>query len=312
MAARAAMLALTLAAGAAAFAQAPASDEEIIVQVRSNGVDRGDFALLRRADGDIWIPEADLARLQIQPRGEARRQRNGETFYSSAALGAAKVLFDEAQLTLEVDFRADALQGTRIDLSERRQPRATDGARTSMVLSYRLSMMQSGGAPLEGALEADANVRWQGILLRQEARLLTSAQGRHFQRGATQAIHDDRTNARRYVAGDVLSTAGPYGSGITGAGLLLQKVYDLTPDVVRQPTPTLQASTSLPAEVEVTVDGTTAAALLPLRLRSASVRRHALRRHRDENRRRPSVVAVRDRAGQRDEGAGEPADLQHP
>ncbi|HET8745747.1 MAG TPA: fimbria/pilus outer membrane usher protein [Ramlibacter sp.] len=253
------MLALTLTASAAVFGQAPERpppvDEEIIVQVRSNGVARGDFTLIRRADGDLWIPASDLERLQIQPLREARRERNGETFYSSAALGASKVVFNEEQLTVDIDFTAESLQGTSIDLSDRRLSTAAAAARNSLVLSYRLSMVQSRGAPVEAALETDMNVRWQGILLRQEARLLTAGPGRHLQRGATQAVYDDRTNARRYVAGDVFSTAGAYGSGLTGAGLLLQKVYELTPDVVRHPLPTLQASTSLPAEVEVAVDG---------------------------------------------------------
>jgi outer membrane usher protein len=57
------------------------------------------------------------------------------------------------------------------------------------------------------------------------------------------------------VAGDTLSTAGAYGSAITGAGLQVLKLYDLTPDVITQPTASFRASTPLPAEVEVAVDG---------------------------------------------------------
>jgi outer membrane usher protein len=231
-------------------------DEQIIVQVLANGVRRGEFTLLRKADGDIWIPAADLPKLEIQPREQARREQDGEVWYSSAALGAAKVVLDEATLTLSIDFRADALEGTRIDLSARRPSPVPAEARTSLLLSYRLALERASGTRPDAALDSDLNLRIHGVLLRQEMHLATAAGVRRFRRGATQVIHDDRDNARRYVAGDVLSTAGAYGIGITAAGLLVQKLYDLTPDVVRQPTATLQATTALPADVEVSVDGT--------------------------------------------------------
>lgn len=257
---RAAALALLVLVAPGVQAQAPArpgaSDDQVIVQVRSNGVERGEFTLLRKADGDIWIPAGDLTKLQIQPREQARREQDGESWYSSRALGASKVEFNEAELTLDIDFRADALRGTRIDLANRAPPATRSEPRNSLVLSYRLSVERPSGGQMEAALDNDLNLRVDGILLRQETRMLTTAKGGHFKRGATQVIYDDVPNARRFTAGDVFSTAGAYGSGITGAGLLLQKVYELTPDVVRQPTATLQASTTLPADVEVAVDGT--------------------------------------------------------
>jgi len=74
-------------------------------------------------------------------------------------------------------------------------------------------------------------------------------------RGSTQAIYDDIGSARRFLAGDTVSNAGAYGTTITGAGLQLQKLYALTPDLITQPTASFRASTALPAEVEVAVDG---------------------------------------------------------
>jgi outer membrane usher protein len=69
-------------------------------------------------------------------------------------------------------------------------------------------------------------------------------------------VKDDLEKATRLAFGDVFSGAGPYGSTITGAGVLFAKIYDLAPELVRHPTARLQATTALPAEVEVSVDGT--------------------------------------------------------
>jgi len=229
--------------------------EEVIVQVRANGIERGEFTLLRRADGDFWIAAADLPRLLLAAREPARRTHAGETWYSSTALGATSVRFDEVNLRVVLDFRSDALPGTRIDLSNRPPPLPAGDAGTSLVLSYRLALEQAGGSRPAAALDSALNVRVHGLLLRQEMSLRSAASARRVARGATQVIWEDRAAARRVTAGDVLSTAGPFGSAITGGGLLLQKVYELTPDAVRQPTATLRGSSTLPADVEVSVDG---------------------------------------------------------
>src|SRR5262245_28797524 len=52
---------LARAASPAALASA---EEPVILTVRANGVERGEFTLLRQADGDFWVAAADLPRLK--------------------------------------------------------------------------------------------------------------------------------------------------------------------------------------------------------------------------------------------------------
>jgi outer membrane usher protein len=237
-------------------ANAQAADEQLILTVRANGIERGEFTLLRRPDGDYWVGAEDLPRLQLQPSEAARRQLGTETYYSLTALGGSALRFDEADLSLSLVFPAQALQGTQIDLSNRPPPVVVDEPRTSLILSYRLGARNSQGTATQYLGQADANLRIRGVLLRQETRFDTGVASR-LVRGRSQAIYDDRREARRYVAGDTLSTAGAYGSAITGAGVQLLKLYDLAPDLITQPTATFRTSSPLPAEVEVAVDGTT-------------------------------------------------------
>lgn len=261
-------LALALRPGGGAHAQGPpatvsatvgthhAGDEEMILTVHANGVPRGEFTLLRKADGDFWLAERDLPKLQMEAVPQARRQSGGENYLSFRAMGASALTYSEADLRLSVLFPVGGLAGTEIDLSSRPQPAVLAQPATSLLLSYRLSARHVGqGNPAQASLDTDLNVRVAGVLLRQETRMVMAGPGRRFTRGASQAIWDDRVNGRRLIAGDVISSAGSYGSTITGGGLLLAKLYELTPDVIKQPTATLQTSSALPAEVEVAVDG---------------------------------------------------------
>lgn len=241
-------------------AQSPASqslrgDESLIATVSTNGVVRGEVTLIRKPDGDYWVPAGDLPVLNLQPVPSALRRSAREDYFSLRALGAISMQFDEAQLLLQVQFRTDALESNRLDLSTRPPAMEVTAPGASLILSYRLSTRGGGQSRTTTTLDNDINVRMGPLLLRQET-LLSSGEGRHFTRGATQAILDDTASGRRVIVGDVVSTAGAFGSAVTGAGVLVQRIFDLTPDVIRQPTASLQASAALPAQVEVSIDGT--------------------------------------------------------
>jgi outer membrane usher protein len=230
-------------------------DDPLIATVRANGVARGELSVVRKRNGDFWLAASDLARLQVAPNDAALRRLGGESYYSLRALGAVRLELDEAQLLLHVDFPTASMQGSRIDLSSRPPPAQLTEPGASLILSYRLSTRRTGqDQRAQTTLENDLNVRIGPVLLRQEMRLDT-ASARRLSRGVTQAVMDDREKGRRFIAGDLVSTAGAFGSTVTGAGVMVSRLFDLTPDLIRQPTVTLQGAAALPAEVEVAVDG---------------------------------------------------------
>ncbi|GAB3658573.1 fimbria/pilus outer membrane usher protein [Ramlibacter alkalitolerans] len=237
-------------------AAAAEAEEALILTVRANGVERGLFTLLRQPDGDFWVAEADFPRLNVQPLPQARRQAGGAAYYSVRALSGTALQLNEAELSLAVNFPAQELVGSQIDLSNRPPAVAPEPPGRSLILSYRLATRSQGGVlPRQFVANTQLDLRFGGLLLRQETQLDTASPGRHLARGRSQALYDDIARARRYLAGDTISNAGAYGSTITGAGLQLLKLYDLTPDLITQPTASFRASSALPAEVEVAVDG---------------------------------------------------------
>lgn len=242
----------TIAQQAPPASQRPAGDEAI-VSLRINGVTRGEFLVVKAGD-DFWMSQEDLAGLKIAFPGG----RPGPGFNSLRALGASRLEFQEGELVLQVTFPGESLQGTHVDLGSTPSSQQRAKAPASLILSYRLShrTLPSGGQ--QATALNDLNVRVGPLLLRQESRLDSGSQQQHgFTRGRTQAVFDQPEHARRWIAGDVLATAGPFGTSITGAGLYVSKIWTMSPDALRQPRGRIRATTALPAQVELLVDGTT-------------------------------------------------------
>lgn len=236
-------------------AAAPSATEELIVTVRANGVDRGEYTVLRTPEGDFWVQAQDLGRLRIRPGENARRRAAGADYYSLRVLSGDTVRFDEATLALVLDFPPGELQPTRIDLSGRPRPVPVTRPPTSAILNYRASMRQTESTPLQLRLAGELNVRVGEVLLRQEAKVETGRDLPAFARGTSQVIWDDRLNGRRVIAGDQLTAGGPFGTTFPAAGLSLTKLYAITPEVLRQPTASFHVAAAAPAQVEVSVDG---------------------------------------------------------
>ncbi|WP_427913849.1 fimbria/pilus outer membrane usher protein [Ramlibacter sp. MMS24-I3-19] len=229
----------------------PAGDE-VFVTLRINGVTRGEFLALKTGD-DFWLSGDDLARLNMTfPGGKP-----GKRYNSLRELGASTLDFNEGELVLAATFPADALEATRVDLGTLPQAPRLTASPSSLILSYRLSHRTLPTVGQQTTALTDLNVRMGEVLLRQESRVDSGDLQRGFTRGRTQAIVDEPAQARRWIAGDVLSSAGPYGTAITGAGLQVAKVWNMAPDSVRQTRGSIRTTTALPAQVELTVDGTT-------------------------------------------------------
>lgn len=233
--------------------------DEIILTLRINRIDRGEFTLLQTADGDFWIAAHDLPRLGVAPAPAARREARGQAWYSMRALGATGVNFDMAELRLAADFPATLFEGSAFDLSNRPAPLPPLRPAPSAILNYRASAARAGsGGALQLRLATELNLRVGEVLLRQEARWRGGGPvDRGFARGATQLIWDDRLAGRRVLAGDQVVAGSPSGSVFTGVGLSLTRVFGMTPEVIRQPTAAVRVNAATPSEVEVSVDGST-------------------------------------------------------
>ncbi|HYD75655.1 MAG TPA: fimbria/pilus outer membrane usher protein [Ramlibacter sp.] len=247
--------------GPAAVAMAGGQVEELILTIRSNGVPRGEFLLLRAAGGDFLIREQDVQRLAIQPpEGVPAHAFAGDRYLSLRELGSRRIELHIEELALDLEFPATSYGGTRIDLANRPEPLPIETPANSVIVNYRASVRDTGdAAPLQLRLSTDLNVRMGDVLLRQEALARTREPGQPggFVRGPTQLLIDDRREGTRLIVGDTVVGASGTLSAFTGAGVSFAKLFAITPDVVYQPSPHLQVFAPTPSEVAVSVDGST-------------------------------------------------------
>jgi outer membrane usher protein len=235
--------------------QAPHEEpEELIAVVRANGVDRGEFTLLRQPDGDFLVPEGELARLKIKPAAAALRTARGESYYSMLRLGATGLRLDAEQLIVSADFPVDAYELTQLDLASRPAPPPLLPAPPSAALNYRASASQSSSGPLQLRLSTELSARVGPVVVRQEFRYADAA-ARRLLRGATQVIRDDRARGTRWTAGDQVVRGDAFGTAFTGFGLSYARLFSITPELIRQPTAGARVSALGPSTVEVEVDG---------------------------------------------------------
>ncbi|HEY8050297.1 MAG TPA: fimbria/pilus outer membrane usher protein, partial [Ramlibacter sp.] len=174
-------------------------------------------------------------------------------------LATAGLRFNEDELTLTLEFATKLLPGTRIDMTSLPPPLDPIQPQTSFIAGYRMYARRSGDTGSEEGVQSDLNLRYGPVLLHQDLRVQLGDVTRNVVRGSTQAIWDDLARGARLTFGDVVSSAGPYGSTVLGGGVLYARHFELTPDQLRQPAASFQMATSLPADVEVAVDGTTIA-----------------------------------------------------
>jgi outer membrane usher protein len=236
-------------------ASSQAEADELIVTVRANGVSRGEFTVLRTADGDFWVAAQDLGRLKLRPRPQARRRALAGDYYSLRELSTRKLRFDEADLSLNLDFPAGELEPTRIDLSGRPPRGEITTPPASAILNYRAGVRQAEVGPMQLRLATELNARVGEVLFRQEAKAETGRDLPVFSRGSTQIVWDDRRDGRRLLAGDQLTAGGPFGTSFPAAGISVTKLFAMTPDVLYQPTASFQVSASTPSQVEIAIDG---------------------------------------------------------
>lgn len=235
--------------------------EELILTIRSNGIPRGEFLLLRAPGGDFLIREQDIPRLAIQPPESAPAHSfSGDRYLSLRELGSKRIDLHIEELALDLEFPPTSYAGTRLDLSNRPEPLPIETPANSMIVNYRATVRDTGdAAPLQLRLSTDLNVRMGNVLLRQEALARSREPGlpAGFVRGPTQLLMDDRRSGTRLVVGDTVVGASGTLSAFTGAGLSIAKLFAITPDVVYQPSPNLQVFAPTPSEVAVSVDGST-------------------------------------------------------
>lgn len=242
---------------ASAFAAEPAT--ELVVPITINTIARGETPIVIAGE-DIYVPLSALERGGLTgPMWQrvqlvaglrlAERKIGSERAVSLKALAPwATFAFDEANLTLSIDFKPDLMQRREVligtakpaDISYRRDPGGFFNYAITAAGGSRPSAFGEAAATVKRALvyTSFSDTKQDGLI-----------------RSLSNVSYDQRDALRRWTAGDApLLSDELGGSGVVG-GMTVARSFDIDPYFIRYPSLSLRGMAATPSQVDVYVNG---------------------------------------------------------
>ncbi len=223
-----------------------------------NLVPRGEFALLSMPDGDFWLGTVDATSLGLFAPPTASRDFRGEKFVSLKAMGAAKFVFSERDLTLSTTLPPQVFARQQADTGVQPTIRKFSGNDDfSSILNYQIAAagVQGNGKEPSAQLNTELATRWQGLLFRHASAYSRDEAVVRYARFETQLIYDDPGNLRRWTLGDSIAYSGTFGSTLPLGGLAVTKFYGFDPRFIRFPLAGFTTFATTPSEITVSYQG---------------------------------------------------------
>lgn len=244
---------------ASAASAAPGESEPFLADLVINGVPRGTYLIRPAAPGDFLLPRTDLPQLGLPPLPDPGPDRilEGVPHVSLRALGLTQLRLDEITLTLHATLPPQWLPPQVVDMRAQPPTPSRHGpAPWSAFLNYRLQMTGGVGAvPLQLNAASELGVQHEGWFWQNETLHYRDPQGTRHVRAGTRLILDEPQTLRRWIVGDLTSSALEMGDsyGLGGVGVL--KAYAIDPYLIRQPTASLQGVLDGASQVDIYLNG---------------------------------------------------------
>lgn len=240
------------AAPTAEEAQAPPpAEEEAVLGVRINGVERGEIRTVL-AEGDVFVERKELEAFGLHGFEAKEVEKRGRRLVSLRSVRpAVRFDIDMENVILRIEAPVDLLPAHRVDLS--RAPRdVLRTRRPSFFFNYSPRLTLPPAPPPTFDLFGEAGLAENNRLYYTSARA-SSVNG--VARGLTNITFDDVPSMRRLTLGDTLVSSGPIGATTPLAGITFARQFAIDPYFSPFPTLRYASSTDVPAQMNVYVNG---------------------------------------------------------
>ncbi|WP_343651155.1 fimbria/pilus outer membrane usher protein [Herbaspirillum sp.] len=241
------LLWLTLLAGTVLQARAAAGDELLLLEVSINGRATDLVAQFTRRQQALFATAAELRSLRLRVDGA------DDELIALRAI-ATGVDLDEGAAKINLMIPARFMNTTDIDATSiaSRVPLSAGGR--GMVLNYDLLASSSQGQHALGGL---FDARWfsgSGVLS-STGLGFTGNSGGVSARLETTYTYSEPASLTRYRVGDVINGSLAWSRSVRLGGFQYASDFNLRPDLVRFPTPSLGGETVVPSTVDLFVNG---------------------------------------------------------
>lgn len=230
--------------------------EAMVLRVRLNAEDKGDFFLARTTDDDFLVKADDLRAMGFrEPVPGSAVSFEGEPHVSLKSMPGVNYAFQVKDLTLVITAEPQLLQIRKFSSLEQRR-RGTVPRESSGFFNYALEYANGSFADQTWNFAGEAGWRKDEYLFLTEAATREPLPSqRKLVRLMSSVIRDDRDSLQRWVAGDFFTQARELTGSVNFGGFSLSKLYGLNPYLVQFPTQSISGQAALPSDLEIYMDG---------------------------------------------------------
>ncbi|NUU03511.1 fimbria/pilus outer membrane usher protein [Herbaspirillum robiniae] len=241
------ILLLTLVILSAAARAAEPGDEALLLEVSINGRGTDLVAQFTRRQQTLYSTAAELRSLKLKVDGAD----NDLIAISSIA---TRIQLDEAAAKVNLDIPARFMNTTDIDANSVANNVPLSAGGRGLVLNYDLLATSSSGLHALGGL---FDARWfSGSSVFSSTGLgYLGNSGGTSARLETTYTYSEPATLTRYRVGDVINGSLAWSRSVRMGGFQYASDFNLRPDLVRFPTPSLGGETVVPSTVDLFVNG---------------------------------------------------------
>lgn len=232
-----------------------ASDPEVI-GINLNLEAKGDFFVLRAADGDFFIRAEDLKSMGFRDPTGQPAMIAGELYLSIRSMAGVVYSYNPTTLSLDITAPPIFLAKRTIDFSYQRQETFYYPEESSAYLNYRLSYSGTDSAFKGLDLTNQVGIRWGKVLFQSDAIFSQTPGAGNFNRLLSNFTIDRREDLRRTVIGDFQFSSGNLGGNVILGGVSFAKIHRIDPYFLSYPAVNQTGFLPTPSEVDIYLDGT--------------------------------------------------------
>lgn len=230
----------------------------VVLNVRLNMVDKGDFYMMAAPDGDYLVKTEELKKMGFKAPQGAASIMEGAEHISLKSMQGVRFVYNEDAVALEITAEPSLLARTVIDYAGTIYKGNVEytGDGLSAFFNYKLSYNAGMDFKYESSVMTnEAGVRGAGLLLKTDTVYTDTDSGATFRRLQSNVTYDRRNELQRITGGDFFASSGDFGTTLNMGGLSIAKIYRMDPYFIKQPLFNVTGQAAVPSEVEVYLDG---------------------------------------------------------
>ena len=230
-------------------------DDTVILTILLNHVDKGEFYIMMRDDGDFFIRTEDLKDMGFKdPKGTVY-EIDDEPYLLLSTMTGVEFQLDEATLNLEITAIPSHFPKQVFDILRPRPADVRFSTESSGFLNYSIEYTKTSSASGLYDLTNELGIRHGNSLFLTDSIYSSGDIEDPFVRLMTSITYDLRQATQRIIVGDFILPPDNFNSNLNLGGIRFQKAYQTDPYLITHPLLDLSGSVTLPSELEIYMDG---------------------------------------------------------